>query len=238
VLEAVLFDWGETLVHWEWSLEVLELGHTAGLRAIGHEPLPGLAARFAETYLQLFDAPGTLEEIGYAGVVRRLLRDAGIDADDDRIGRFVEAEHEAWFPQHQLDSTTHALLEALRGRGLKLGIVSNAFDPPDLLRRDLDRLGITERVDAAVFASEAGVRKPHPAIFRRALDELGVAAESTLFVGDSLATDIGGAAALGMRTCQSLWFRADDDLSAPEPDFRAFTQMDVLTAVNRLTEAV
>jgi putative hydrolase of the HAD superfamily len=80
------------------------------------------------------------------------------------------------------------------------------------------------------------VRKPHPAIFQRALDELGVAAERTLFVGDSLATDLGGAAALGMRTCQSLWFRADDDPAAPEPDFQAFTQMDVLTAVNRLRE--
>jgi putative hydrolase of the HAD superfamily len=236
VIEAVLFDWGETLVHWEWSLEVLELGHSAGLRAIGLEPRPDLAVRFAETYLPLFDAPGMLEEIGYAGIVGRLLADAGVDADDAQIGRFVEAEHEAWFPQHQLDSTTHALLEALRGRGLKLGIVSNAFDPPDLLRRDFDRLGITERVDAAVFASEAGVRKPHPAIFRRALDELGVAADRTLFVGDSLRMDIGGAAALGMRTCQSVWFRADDDLPAPEPDFQAFTQMDVLTAVNRLSE--
>jgi putative hydrolase of the HAD superfamily len=237
VLEAVLFDWGETLVHWEWSLDVLELGHTAGLRAIGHEPLPDLAVRFAETYLPLFDAPGTLEEIGYAGVVGRLLGEVGIDADDAQITNFIEAEHETWFPQHRLDSTTHALLEALRGRGLKLGIVSNAFDPPDLLRRDFDRLGITERVDAAVFAGEVGVRKPHPAIFQRALDELGVVAERTLFVGDSLAMDIAGAAALGMRTCQSLWFRADDDPVAPEPDFQAFTQMDVLTAVNRLSEA-
>jgi HAD superfamily hydrolase (TIGR01509 family) len=236
VLEAVLFDWGETLVHWEWSLDVLELGHTAGLRAIGREPVPELAARFVETYLPLFDAPGTLEAIGYAGVIGRLLGDAGIDADDEQTARFIDAEHEIWFPQHQLDSTTHALLEALRGRGLKLGIVSNAFDPPDLLRRDFDRLGITERVDAAVFAAEAGVRKPHPAIFQRALDELGAAPESTLFVGDSLALDIGGAAALGMHTCQSLWFRADDDPAAPEPDFRAFTQMDVLTAVNRLSE--
>lgn len=237
MLEAVLFDWGETLVHWEWSPEVLELGHTAGLRAIGHGPLPELAARFAETYLPLFDAPGTLEEIGYAGVVGRMLGDAGIDADAAAIDRFIEAEHEAWFPQHQLESTTHALLEALRGRGLKLGIVSNAFDPPELLRRDLERLGVAERVDVAVFASEVGARKPDAAIFRRALDELGVAAASTLFVGDSLAMDIGGAAALGMHTCQSLWLRADDDPGAPEPDFQAFTQMDVLTAVNRLNEA-
>jgi putative hydrolase of the HAD superfamily len=237
MLDAVLFDWGETLVHWEWSLETLELGHTAGLRAIGREPVPDLAARFAETYLPLFDAPGVLEEIGYAGIVRRLLEEVGIDADDAQVDRFVGAEHEAWFPQHQLDSTTHALLEALRGRGLKLGIVSNAFDPPELLRRDLDRLGITERVDTAVFASEAGVRKPQPAIFQRALGELGVAPERTLFVGDSLAADLGGAKALGMRTCQSLWFRADDDPEAPEPDFLAFTQMDVLTAVKRLMEA-
>jgi FMN phosphatase YigB (HAD superfamily) len=80
------------------------------------------------------------------------------------------------------------------------------------------------------------VRKPHPAIFQRALDALSVAAEDTLFVGDSLASDLGGAKALGMHTCQALWFRADDDPAGPEPDFQAFTQMDVLTAVNRLRE--
>jgi hypothetical protein len=36
-----------------------------------------------------------------------------------------------------------------------------------------------------------------------------------------------------MKTCQALWFRADAD-EEPEPDFRAFTQMDVLTIVQRL----
>jgi putative hydrolase of the HAD superfamily len=236
VLEAVLFDWVGTLAHWEWDADVLEAGHTAGLRAIGRERRPELAARFQQEYLPLFDVPGTLESIGYAGIVGRLLADVGIDADDKHIADFIEAEHEVWFPQHQLDSTTHALLEALRGRGLKLGIVSNAFDPPELLRRDLERLGVAERIDVAVFASDAGVRKPHPAIFQRALSELGVAAESTLFVGDALATDLGGAKAVGMVTCQALWFRADDDPAAPEPDFQAFTQMDVLTAVRRLSE--
>jgi HAD superfamily hydrolase (TIGR01509 family) len=234
VLDAVLFDWGETLVHWEWSDEVLQAGHTAGLRAIGQEAMPELAARFAETYLPLFDVPGTLEEIGYAGIVARMLAEAGVEADGSDVQRFIEAEHETWFPQHHLDSTTHALLETLRGRGLKLGIVSNAFDPPDLLRQDLDRLGITERIDVAVFASEAQARKPDAAIFRKALAALGVEPERTLFVGDSLTIDIAGAAALGMRTCQALWFHADEAPAAPEPDFRAFTQMDVVTAVTRL----
>ena len=37
-----------------------------------------------------------------------------------------------------------------------------------------------------------------------------------------------------MHTCQALWFRADEDDQAPEPEFRAFTQMDVMTVVRRL----
>ena len=52
--------------------------------------------------------------------------------------------------------------------------------------------------------------------------------------GFTLGTDIAGAAALGLTTCQALWFRADDDSGAREPDFQAFTQMDVLTIARRL----
>ncbi len=104
-----------------------------------------------------------------------------------------------------------------------------------MLHRDLEQLGVAERLDVAVFSSEVGRRKPDPAIFEHALEALGVAPGSTLFVGDTLATDIAGAAALGMHTCQAVWFRADDDHDAPEPDFQAFTQMDVLTVVRRLS---
>lgn len=235
MLEAVLFDWGETLVHWEWDPALLAVGHAAGLQALGHEPQPALTERFVSTYLPLLDAPGSLENVDYAAAVASLLADVGIAADEAGIDRFLEAEHAVWFPSHQLASTTHALLELLRSRGLRLGIVSNAFDPPALLRRDLEQLGIAERVDAAVFASDVGWRKPHHAIFERALEELGVAGDRTLFVGDSLAVDLGGAAALGMHTCQAVWFRADDDPAAPEPDFQAFTQLDIVTVVKRLS---
>jgi putative hydrolase of the HAD superfamily len=235
VLDAVLFDWGETLVHWEWDPGLLEAGHAAGLLALGHEPRPELTERFVKTYLPQLDIPGSLESVDYRAVVMQLLADVGISVDEAGLDRFLEAEHAFWLPAHRLASTTHALLEVLRSRGFELGVVSNAFDPPALLRRDLDQLGITDRIDVAVFASEVGWRKPHPAIFERALQGLGVPAERTLFVGDSLAVDLAGAAAVGMRTCQALWFRADDDPAAPEPDFRAFTQMDVLTAVKRLS---
>jgi len=235
LLAAVLFDWGDTLMRWAWEPELLAEGHAAGLRALGREPAAGLTERFRETYLPLMFAPGVVEEVEYPGLVRQLLAESGIEAGDAELERFLEAEHAAWAPARQLADTTHALLESLRERGLKVGLVSNAFDPPALLHRDLEQLGVAERLDVAVFSSEVGRRKPDAAIFEHALAALGIAAGSTLFVGDTLATDIAGAAALGMHTCQAVWFRADDDRDAPEPDFQAFTQMDVLTVVRRLS---
>ena len=53
-------------------------------------------------------------------------------------------------------------------------------------------------------------------------------------VGDRLVADVQGAANVGMTTVQALWFSADDDASGIEPDFMAFTPMDVLNAVRRL----
>jgi len=134
----------------------------------------------------------------------------------------------------RLGSTTHALLEALRRRGLQLGVVSNASDAPALLHRELTESGIAERIDYAVFASEVGRSKPDAEIFERTLDALGVRAGGALFVGDRLYEDVRGASELGMTTVQALWFRADDHPEGGEPDYQAFTQMDVLNVVRRL----
>lgn len=232
MLEAVLFDWGDTLMRWAFDVELLTAGHAAGLRAIGREPDPAVTARFREAYLPKFFADGVVEEVEYPAEIRALLAEFHIEPDEDELLRFLDAEHAAWAPARQLASTTHALLETLRDRGLKLGLVSNAIDPPELLHRDLAELGVAQRLDVAVFSSEVGRRKPDPLIFERALEPLGVAPERALMVGDKVAIDVAGAKALGMKTCQALWFVADE-VEEPEPDFRAFTQMDVFTVVAR-----
>jgi putative hydrolase of the HAD superfamily len=237
VIEAVLFDWGDTLMEWAWDDELLVAGHRAGLRAIGHEELE-ITERFREAYEPLLWAPGMVEEVEYPGLVRRLLGDFGIALRDDELERYLEAEHAEWAPARKLGATTHALLESLRRRGLKLGVVSNALDPPALLHRDLADAGVAERVDFAVFSSEVGRRKPDQAIFRRALEALEVEPAAALFVGDRLYEDVLGASLVGMRTVQALWFRADEHPDGGEPDYKAFTQMDVLNVVSRLNEAV
>ncbi len=234
MLEAVLFDWGDTLMEFAYAPELVAAGHRAGLAAIGRDGVPELTEHFREEYEPLFWAPGTIEEIEYPQLVRRLLRDFGIAVGDGELDRFLEAEHRAWDPARRLAAHTHPLLDALRERGLRLGLVSNAFDPAWLLHRDLQGMRLEERLDVSVFSSEVGLRKPHPAIFERALDALGVAPENALFVGDRLFEDVRGAAELGMTTVQALWYRADEHPDGAEPDYQAFTQLDVLNVARRL----
>ena len=238
MIRAVLFDWGDTLMHWVWEDELAEAGQRAGLAALGRsDALPDpaeLTGRYRERFEAEFADPTSVDEFEYPGLVRGILAEFGVEVSDEELDRFLEAEHDAWTPARQLGSTTHALLEALRARDLRVGLVSNAFDPPWLLHRDLERTGVAALLDVAVFSSEVGRRKPHPEIFERALQPLGVPADEVAFVGDRLREDIGGAAAIGMTTVQALWFRAEQDVDGIEPDYHAFTQMDVLNIVRRL----
>jgi putative hydrolase of the HAD superfamily len=237
MIDAVLFDWGDTLFHFAFDEALLESGWEAGLAATGRDRLPAhgeAAARFRERYVPLLWQPGSLEEVEYPGLVRECLSELGVDVSDAELERFLEAEHAAWDEARLLGDSTHALLDVLHEWGLKTGLVSNAFDPPALLHRDLEQMGLGNRLDVAVFSSETGKRKPHPLIFETALGRLGVEPARALFVGDRRYEDVRGAKELGMTAVQAYWFRADDDERGLEPDFEAFTPMDVLNVVRRL----
>ncbi len=230
----MLFDWGGTLARFEWSDELLAAGQRAGLAALGRaDEAEQLARRFAAEVLPLLEAADAPTTVDYRAELRALLG----ETDAERLDAYLVAEHDAWAPAIQLQAQTHALLDALRGLGLKLGLVANGWpETGALLRRDLDRLGVSERLDVAVFASEAGARKPDRAIFELALTALEVAPERAMFVGDSLVEDVQGAAALGMSTVQALWFTADP-AEGIEPDQQAFTMHDVLNVARRLIGA-
>ncbi len=86
------------------------------------------------------------------------------------------------------------VLDELRAARLGIGLVSNGI-------RDLREFVAHHRldVDAIVDSRRHGRVKPHPTIFQAALGELGVAPAEAVMVGDSLAEDVEGARALGMR---------------------------------------
>jgi HAD superfamily hydrolase (TIGR01509 family) len=85
-------------------------------------------------------------------------------------------------------------LAALRSAGLRIGLVSNSARD---VREFAQHHGLD--VDAGISSFHHGRTKPHASIFRAVLDLLGVEPEGAAMVGDTIADDIEGALALGMR---------------------------------------
>jgi HAD superfamily hydrolase (TIGR01662 family) len=85
-------------------------------------------------------------------------------------------------------------LAALRAAGLRIGLVSNSSRD---VREFADHHGLN--VDAGISSFHHGRTKPHASIFRAVLDLLEVDPAETVMVGDTIADDIDGALALGMR---------------------------------------
>jgi putative hydrolase of the HAD superfamily len=94
------------------------------------------------------------------------------------------------------------VLEHLRSRGYKLGIISNGFGESQ--RAKLVEFGLLDWVDEALISEEEQMRKPDERIFKLAAARLGVKAAECVFVGDNPEADIFGAHQAGMKTS---WFK-------------------------------
>ncbi|HSJ95946.1 MAG TPA: HAD-IA family hydrolase, partial [Myxococcota bacterium] len=90
----------------------------------------------------------------------------------------------------------HETLGALRGAGLRTGVISNADGRVAAL---LEQAGLAASFDVVLDSHLEGVEKPHPEIFRRALARLEVAAAHAVFVGDIWSIDVEGSRAAGLR---------------------------------------
>jgi putative hydrolase of the HAD superfamily len=92
-----------------------------------------------------------------------------------------------------------AALAIFRQHGLKLAIVTNAHQPMSERDVEMAELGLLEYFpDFRISAADAGYLKPHPAIFQRTLEALGVEASEAVFVGDNPIADIAGSQGAGM----------------------------------------
>jgi putative hydrolase of the HAD superfamily len=96
---------------------------------------------------------------------------------------------------YRLFDDARPALEALAGRGLKLGVVSN-FEPwlEDVLALE----GVDHLFAAVAISGKLGVAKPDPEIFLAALAEAGADPAATVHVGDQPANDVAAARAVGI----------------------------------------
>jgi putative hydrolase of the HAD superfamily len=134
---------------------------------------------------------------------------ARFDLPDSIVGSLAELIREHT-PSLRLPRQSLRVLNTLRP-GWKLGVLTNG--EPHVQRRKIAALGVTDLVDAVLFAPECGDGhgKPAPSAFHAALERLNVEAPRAVFVGDDPRTDIEGAAAVGMKTIHVTSYFDEDE---------------------------
>lgn len=206
-VDAVLFDLDDTLCAFVQSYQELL---AASFDAIGVEPFftPAEYQRRHGEYLAESDTADELRSNCFAD----LAAERGFDPSTGReLAAAYSARRDYSVEPRQGVPT---VLEELQER-YPLGVVTNG-QPADQEPK-LEELGVTDLFDVIVFAGHDTAPKPAPEPFVQALDELGRDSSRTVYVGNSLDSDVTGAHAAGL---QSVWVTDDGPASPdPEPDY-------------------
>jgi putative hydrolase of the HAD superfamily len=133
-----------------------------------------------------------------------------VPPDDLRIARAVDAYFSAFLQYCHLIPGTREMLESLNSQ-YRLGLLSNFTHAPAAIGI-IDGMGLTPFFDVVLISGELGYRKPHPIVFRRLIDELGVEKNQILYVGDDPEPDIIGAQRAGL---QPVWMTYVQDKNIP-----------------------
>ena len=224
---AVLFDLDDTLIDLQYSrrhglravqeiltdlkrvsLEELELAHDEELNQTYPRPLHGSLSAEEAGRLHMH------------GICRRY------DLETTRVPEVADAYAQAQQSNPRLVPGVEELFDGLRGRA-KIGVVTNGCP---LQRYKLELFDLFP-LDALAISEEVGAEKPSPAIFRYALDELGM--KKATMIGDSWDNDVLGAVGCGL---PAIWLNryrrtCPDPLLAAE--INGFEPMeDVLNVLN------
>ena len=125
------------------------------------------------------------------------------------------------------DERVVVFLRELHDAGVRWGVITNGGSTQ---RPKIESSGFGDIMPFVVVSGEIGYEKPDPRIYQDGLKQLGdVSAANTLFVGDNVETDIGGAQSAGMATA---WVRRGSEWpAANQPPSYQVDHVDELRSV-------
>lgn len=208
---AVLFDLGGTLFDYADLARAQAESITALARRLGLDAgLPELVGAqrraTARVFREYLPRPYYLHRDLFDDALRETARELGTRLSPDDLAFYFAEQFRNRARDFRLRPGVPEMLDSLRARGLRLGIVSNIDD--DDLHHLVDLGGLRDRVDFLLSSEAAGSCKPDPGIFAIALERAGCAPAEAWFVGDTPSQDVAGANRAGMRSVL-LWHRDD-----------------------------
>ncbi|NDJ85515.1 MAG: HAD family hydrolase [Chloroflexi bacterium] len=241
MLKAILFDMDDTLIDWsqraeDWTdYNRRHMGRV--FEQVRHHlsPQHDEDAFHDEVWKRTLETWASARETLRAPHIGTILVDTclhfgatpGVVDQDELVDIFD------WEPFPGVVAFDDALevLPMLRQHQVRLGVVTNAFQPMRMRMRELKTFGLLDFLEheACISAADIGYLKPHHTVFQAALAALEIVPTEAVFVGDTLGADIAGAKNLGMRAV----LRINGDITAgmeatPEPDARINTLHELL----------
>jgi HAD superfamily hydrolase (TIGR01662 family) len=209
-VEAVIFDWGNTLCHYPLQFEAEQLrlindyltdeetyvGVSSAERPLGLPP---------ETLFSLNRERDDCRVVTFPERLRRELFPSLTNEDAEKIERRL---CERIFSMSYLLPDAERILRDVQSMGLKTAILSNTpwGTDPTRWRTEVKRYkSVSQSCDVIMFCGDHGYRKPSPLAFEVCLARLNIEPGAAIMVGDSYRSDILGARKAG---CRTIWLRS------------------------------
>lgn len=216
MIKAVLFDLDGTLLDRDRSVEDFIADQYERLNKwLGHIPKNLYMTRFIE-----------LDSRGYVWkdkVYQQLVTEFQITGVD---WSYLLQDYKNNFKNHCIPfPNLHHMLGELKSNNIILGIITNGYGQFQM--DNINTLGIEAYFETILVSEWEGIRKPDPQIFKRALNQLNVTPDQSVFVGDHPVNDVKAAQNAGMK---SMWKR-DSQWDQVEADFIVTDLSDVVTTI-------
>jgi putative hydrolase of the HAD superfamily len=204
MIKAVIFDLDGTLLNRDASVQKFIAGQYDRMnKLIGHIPKEKYTSRFIE-----------LDCRGYVWkdkVYQQLVDEFTITAItwESLLQDYIDQFKNSCIPFPHLIS----MLKGLKSKSIKLGIITNGKGHFQI--DNINALGIKTYFETIIVSEWEGVKKPDLLIFKKALEQLNVSPDESIYVGDHPENDVSAAQKAGMR---GIW-KKDSQWGSFETDF-------------------
>jgi putative hydrolase of the HAD superfamily len=195
MLRAVLFDLFETLI-------TESRAQPAGVSSLASEL--GCEREAFRRQWKALRPTVTVGEMSFRRALRVIATRLGSHAEEVTLQRLCNERTNAKAePFEQIEHQVLMIIDYLRSRDLRLGVISNCF-AEDVA--GWPQCSLAARFDCKVFSFEVGLVKPDPEIYIEATRRLRVDVSETWFLGDGAQEELSGAEQAGLRAFRTLWF--------------------------------
>lgn len=192
---AVFFDVDFTLIHPGPAFQAEGYRDFCSRYGIVVDP-ERFAPAVSAAAIVLEGCAGAYDPQIFVDYISRIIQ--GMGGRGGRVADAARGLFEEWSACHHftLYEEVPEVLRELRARGLTIGLISNT---DRCLAAFQAHFALDGLFTVTVSSAAHGFMKPHPSIFRAALEQAGASAAEAVMVGDSVPHDIAGALQLGMR---------------------------------------